>query len=102
MEYEKIKNLIEEYKTEGNFSVTEIFDALNKQALIVTRDEQKELLNFIKHEINDWNDYSDSEKEYDNKFHYAITTSNSAKSVNIFSGIGKLTITSEFLIYTVK
>ena len=102
MEYEKIKKLIEEYETEGNFSVTEIFDALNKQVLIITRDEQKALLNFIKHEINDWNDYSDSKKEYNNKFNYAITTSNNTKSVNIFSGIGKLTITSEFLIYVVK
>ena len=102
MEYEQIKKLIEEYKTEGSFSVTEIFDALDKQVLIITKDEKKELLGFIKNEINDWNDYSNSEKEYDNKFHYATTISNSVTSVSIFSGNGKLAITSTFLIYKVK
>lgn len=100
MEYEKIKKLIEDYKTEGNFSVTEIFDALNKRVLIITRDERKELLNFIKNEINDWNDYS--EKEYDNKLHYTTTVSSNVTSVNICSGNGKLTIKSTFLIHTVK
>lgn len=41
MEYEEIKNLIEEYETEGSFSVTEIFDTLNKRVLIITKDEKK-------------------------------------------------------------
>lgn len=41
MEYEQIKKLTEEYKTEGSFSVTEIFDALDKQVLIITKDEKK-------------------------------------------------------------
>lgn len=29
MEYKQIENLINEYKTEGNFSITEIFNALH-------------------------------------------------------------------------
>ena len=102
MEYEEIKNLIEEYETEGTFSVTEIFDTLNKRVLIITKDERKELLNFIKNEINDWNNYSDSEKKYDNKLHYTTTVSSNVTSVNICSGIGKLTIISAFLIHAVK
>lgn len=102
MEYEEIKNLIEEYETEGSFSVTEIFDTLNKRVLIITKDERKELLNFIKNEINDWNNYSDSEKKYDNKLHYTTTVSSNVTSVNIYSGIGKLTIISAFLIHAVK
>ena len=64
--------------------------------------KKKELLNFIKYEIDDWNNYSDSEKEYDNKLHYATTVSNSVTSVSIFSGNGRLTITCTFLIYKVK
>lgn len=102
MGYEKIKKLIEEYKTEGNFRVTEIFDALDKQVLIITKDERKELLGFIKNEINDWNDYSNSKKEYENKLHYTTTVSNSVTSISIFSGNGKLTVRSAFLIYKVK
>ena len=41
-------------------------------------------------------------KKYDNKLHYTTTVSSNVTSVNICSGIGKLTIISAFLIHAVK
>lgn len=99
MEYKQIENLINEYKTEGNFSVTEIFDALHQNTFNISKEQQNELLEFIEDEIDDWNDFSDSEGEYDNKFHYTITVVGTKTLVNILSGNGKLTTHSTFILF---